>query len=148
MTEERNRQYTELCDWGPLLSIPGVHWINLQYDECTAEVAKAEKAFGATIHQWRNEDLKSDLESVVGLLWNLDFVITAPTAVSSLAGGVGVATLELDAGGDWTTHGEERSPWFPSIRVIRRPSGTLGWGSVIERVADEVRRSVGEMVPR
>ncbi|MEZ4457520.1 MAG: hypothetical protein R2882_13380 [Gemmatimonadales bacterium] len=99
-----------------------------------------------TIHRWPKENLRDDLESVAGLLWNLDAVVTAPTAVSSLAGAAGVRTFELDNGGDWTAHGEERSPWFSSIRIVRRPYGTSDWAPCVEQVARELVRLGGEVM--
>jgi hypothetical protein len=75
---------------------------------------------------------------VTGLLNTLDAVVTAPTAVSSLAGAVGVPTWELDAGGDWTALGEERSPWFPSIRMVRRAAEATDWREVMLRVAGDL----------
>lgn len=138
VTEERARAYSDLDAWAPLFAVPGVHWINLQYDDCTTELARIKQRFGVTVHRWPKENLKNDLESVVGLLWNLDAVVTAPTAVSSLAGGAGIPTWEVDNGGDWTAHGEERSPWFPSIRIVRRPYGTTDWTPVFQRIAGEL----------
>lgn len=138
VTEERARAYSDLEAWAPLFAVPGVHWINLQYDDCTAELARIKQRFGVTVHRWPKENLKNDLDGVVGLLWNLDAVVTAPTAVSSLAGGAGIPTWEVDNGGDWTAHGEERSPWFPSIRIVRRPYGTTDWTPVFQRIAGEL----------
>lgn len=135
---ERDRSYTSLDQWAPLFELEGIHWINLQYDDCSAEIKAASKQFGVTIHRWNSENLRDDLESVAGLLWNLDAVITAPTAVSSLAGAAGVRTWQVDNGADWTAHGEERSPWFPTIRVVRRSYGSTDWSPVLERIAAEV----------
>jgi hypothetical protein len=129
---------SSLAAWGPLFAVPGIHWVNLQYDECEPELEGAADRFGIKIHRWKSEDLTNDLESVVGLLWNLDAVVTAPTAVSPLAGGAGVPTWEIDNGTTWTAHGEDRSPWFPSVRAVRRPVGTKDWGSVLGRIAAEL----------
>lgn len=142
VTEDRARAYSGLDAWAPLFALPGIQWVNLQYDECEAELEAVSAAHGVRVHRWKTEDLKNDLESVVGLLWNLDLVITAPTAVSSLAGATGVATLEIDNGSDWTTHGEDQSPWFPSIHVVRRAFGTTNWRPVLDRVAAQLR-SIG-----
>jgi tetratricopeptide (TPR) repeat protein len=144
VTGDRARGYSPIEAWGPLFAVPGIHWINLQYDDCVTELEVAQHQFGVTVHRWPSENLKDDLESVVGLLWNLDAVITAPTAVSSLAGAAGVSTWELDNGSDWTAHGEDRSPWFPSIRVIRRPFGSTDWSPALERIAGELDSRRGE----
>jgi hypothetical protein len=138
LTEERRRGYSTLDDWGPLFELKGISWINLQYDDCGPELTAAERRFGVKIHRWKSENLKDDLESAVGLMWNLDAVVTAPTAVSSLAGGLGVPTWEVDTGGDWTAHGEDRSPWFPTVRVARRAAGTDRWEPVLARIATDL----------
>ena len=38
-TAERRLEYTQLDQWGELFAIPGVTWINLQYDDCERELA-------------------------------------------------------------------------------------------------------------
>ncbi|MEZ4589435.1 MAG: tetratricopeptide repeat protein [Gemmatimonadales bacterium] len=139
-TPERDRHYSRLEQWAPLFQLSDVHWVNLQYDDCEAELAGAEKTFGIKIHRWKGEDLRDDLESVVGLLWNLDGVVTAPTAVGSLAGGAGVRTWQVDVGGDWTCHGRSQSPWFPSLSVRSRPYGSTDWRTVFEGLAGEIEQ--------
>jgi hypothetical protein len=134
---ERRRHYTSLDQWGAAFRIPGIHWIALQYDECSAEIAAARERFGVEIRRWPRENLKDDFESTIGLIWNLDAVVTAPTVVGSLAGALGVRTWELDGGGDWTAHGEETSPWFPSMRVLRRSLAT-GWDPVFATLTTEL----------
>jgi hypothetical protein len=112
-----------------------VVWVNLQYDECEAELAGVREATGVEVARWAGEDLRNDLESVVGLLGVLDGVVTAPTAVSSLAGAVGVRTWQVDSGSDWTVFGGRVSPWFGSVEVESRGAGERSWGPVLERVA-------------
>ena len=138
LTDDRSRAYAAIEEWAPLFRLEGVHLINLQYDECTEEIARVKEQFGVTIHRWPKENLKNDLESVVGLIWNLDAVVTAPTAVSSLAGAAGAPTWEVDNGTDWTAHGEERCPWFPNLRMVRRPPGSPDWRPAMERIAAEI----------
>ncbi len=138
MTPERQRHYPPLDAFQPLLETPGIIWVNLQYDECTEELDRVEREFGVRIHNWAGEDLKNDFESVAGLMAALDGVVTAPTAVSSMAGAVGRPTWQVDSGSDWTRFGELRSPWFPSIRVVARAAADPGWLTVMETVQAEL----------
>ena len=138
LTEDRVHQYSSLEDWSSLFELPGIHWINLQYDECGAELERAERRFDVKIHRWPDENLRDDLESVVGLLWNLDAVVTAATAVCSFAGAAGVRTWQVDAGTDWTALGEKRSPWFPTVRLARRRPGTTDWQPALQEIAREL----------
>ncbi len=137
-TAERRRHYPSFADWGPIWRVPGIVWVNLQYDDCDEELAGLETNTGLTVHRWPAEDLRNDLESVAALIAGLDAVVTAPTAVSSLAGAVGARTWQVDSGSDWTALGEARSPWFPSITVIRKGAGERSFGPLLERLAGEL----------
>jgi len=143
-TSQRSRQYAPVASWAPVLGTPGVTWVNLQYDDCEAELAQVERATGLTIHRWPDLDLRDDLESVAALISALDGVVTAPTAVSSFAGALGVRTWQLDAGTDWTAHGEPRSPWFPSIELVRRGPAERGWIDAMDRLRGELTAWIGE----
>jgi Tfp pilus assembly protein PilF len=138
-THDRRRHYSRLSEWRALFEIEDAVWINLQYDDCEDELLAAEAEFGIRIQRWPAVDLKNDLEAVAALIWHLDVVVTAPTAVSSLAGLVGIDTWELDTGADWTAFGEHRSPWLPAIRLARRAPSTPDWEPVIRTVAADLR---------
>ncbi len=139
---ERDRYYADLAAWAPILRTPGLTIINLQYDDAESEIAKAEAACGVAIHRWPAVDLRNDLESVAALIWSLDLVVTAPTAVGALAGALGTETWQIDPGTDWTLFGEERSPWLPAIRAFRREAGTADWRPLLDSVAGHLRERV------
>ncbi|MEO8449715.1 MAG: tetratricopeptide repeat protein [Gemmatimonadota bacterium] len=142
-TADRLRFYAALAEWGPLFAVQGVTWINLQYDDCEAEIREIEAAAGIVINRWVESDLRDDLESVAALVDQLDLVITAPTAVSSIAGFVGTETWELDSGNDWTGHGEVRSPWLPAVRVFSRNAWGGTWSGLFAGVAAELKTRAG-----
>lgn len=127
----RRAAYTGVEDWRPVLAVPGIVPVNLQYGDCAAELSRAESAFGVHIHQWPDLDLKDDFESVAALVAALDLVIVPATAAGELAGALGVPVWRL-AGPDWTQLGTSVRPWFPSMRLIAPRPG--------ERVADVLPR--------
>ncbi|MEO8449716.1 MAG: N-acetylglucosaminyltransferase, partial [Gemmatimonadota bacterium] len=141
LTPDRRRHYAPLTAWARLLAVPGVTWICLQYDECGDELATFEQLAGIRIHRWPDEDLKNDLESVAALVAELDGIVTAPTAISSLAGAVGARTWQVDSGSDWTIGGERASPWFPTVEVVPRRLPE-SWDAVMDRVAGGIRSSL------
>jgi hypothetical protein len=143
LTPDRQRHYAPLQAWKPVFTTPGVTFVNLQYDECRPELAALERDWGVRVHQWDGENLRDDLESVVGLVAGLDAVISAPTAVSSLAGAVGALTWQVDSGSDWTAFGEARSPWFPRIELLQKRTADADWGPVMRAAADRLRGLVG-----
>lgn len=121
VTAQRESAYTRLVDWAPLFRLPGVSLVNLQYGDCTAEIAQAAAA-GHRLHRWDDLDLKDDFENVAALVSNLDLVISPATAVGELAGALGVPVWRL-CGPDWTQLGCAVRPWFPSMRLFQPRSG-------------------------
>jgi hypothetical protein len=121
-----------------------VQWVLLQYDECDAELAALRDQLGVQLHRWPGVDLKQDLESVVGLMAGLDAVVTAPTAVSSLAGAVGTQCWQVDNGSDWTTLGGSLSPWFPRLEVVSKLGPEESWDGVLTRVSAKLATWLAE----
>ncbi|CAK0775773.1 protein O-GlcNAc transferase [Azospirillaceae bacterium] len=117
VTVHRRTAYTRLEQWRDILTLPGVHWVNLQYDRCEEEVAAAEAAFGIKIARWPDIDLKNDLEAAAALTASLDLVITAPTAVSEMAGALGIPVWRTTERGEWTLLGTRSRPWYPTMRL-------------------------------
>ena len=54
--------------WKEVFLTSGITFVNLQYDDCAIELAALERDWGVRVHQWAGENLKDDLESVVGRL--------------------------------------------------------------------------------
>ncbi|HYD66562.1 tetratricopeptide repeat protein [Azospirillum sp.] len=132
-TGERGGAYARLDAWGPLLSVPGVRFVNLQYDRCDAVLEAAERRFGIAIARWPDLDLMNDLENAAALTAALDLVISAPTAVAEMAGALGVPTWRLMPGDDWTRLGTAARPWYPAQRPFQPRPGE-GLASVLERL--------------
>jgi hypothetical protein len=76
------------------------------------------------------------LDAAAAMLW-LDLIITVDSMPAHLAGVLGrpVWTL-LKEEADWRwMEAEDRSPWYPSMRLFRRRGD---WRELIERVASEI----------
>ncbi len=112
----RDWLYASLMDFHALGSLEGVTFIDLQYDESGAERAEFEAATGIKLHHFDDLDMKDDLDRTSGLIAALDGVISAPTAVAQIAGAVNVPCWRVIIGSDWSCLGQERSPWFPSVK--------------------------------
>ncbi|MGF7175140.1 tetratricopeptide repeat protein [Azospirillum doebereinerae] len=125
MTEERRAAYTRLDQWGAILAVPGIDFVNLQYDDCDTEIRQAEARFGVRIHRWADLDLKDDFDGAAALVANLDLVISPAMSAGELAGALGVPVWRF-GGRDWTQLGTGVRPWFPSMRLFQpRPGETL-----------------------
>jgi tetratricopeptide (TPR) repeat protein len=140
--------YTRILDWGPILTLPGVHFINLQYDECDAEIRLAEEAFGIRIHAWEDLNRKDDFDGVSALLKHLDLVLAPNTTVLEHAGALGVPALYMVrvpvAYDHWRrkdASGQDRI--YPSVRHIY---GDRHWdsASLMANTAAEIKRQLSD----
>ncbi|WP_353860672.1 tetratricopeptide repeat protein [Azospirillum formosense] len=133
VTAHREGAYTRITDWLPLLEVPGVRVVNLQYGDCAAELASIEPDGVRRVHRWDDLDLKNDLEGVAALMAALDLVILPATAAGELAGALGVPVWRL-GGRDWTWMGSGVRPWFPTQRLIAPYPAETSAG-VVRRIA-------------
>lgn len=140
MSRERRRSYTALDQWDPILTLPGIHFINLQYDQCENEIAATEARLGIAIHRWPDLDLMNDLDAVAALTAELDLVITAPTAVGELSGALGIPTwtmlLKHESAMDL---GSGRMPWEPTVKLYYR-----NWDDSWERITARIAADLDE----
>ncbi len=135
VTAEREKSYTTLPQWAPILRTPGVQLINLQYDDCALALADARDRLGISIRSWPDLDLKNDFEGTAALMAGLDLVVSIPNSVGELAGALGRPTWRLHRGpGSWTMLGTDRRPWFPLMRIFEG-DGSRDFGIVIAAVA-------------
>jgi Flp pilus assembly protein TadD len=105
--------YAPLEEWAAFIrALPG-SIVSLQYDGDPAEIARLEALSGRGIAVPENLDQKNEIDRTAGLIATLDRVATAPTAVSWLAAGLGVATVKILGGPGWTSFGTDHEPFAP-----------------------------------
>jgi tetratricopeptide (TPR) repeat protein len=145
----RRLDCTELRDWGPVFAVPNVHLVNLQYDDCRAELADACARFGAPIHVWPDTDLKQDVDEVAALMTALNLVVSVGTSVACLAGALGRPVWQLTqiSSGDCWTMGQNYVPWLPSVRIYGH-SFNQRWAEVLERIAVDLASEGRAMTAR
>ncbi|BAI74098.1 TPR domain-containing protein (plasmid) [Azospirillum sp. B510] len=143
VTAERRHAYTSLEEWEPLLSLPGLLPVSLQYDGREEEIAAVEERHSLRIHRWADLDQLADLDGTAALMANLDLVITVASAVGEMAAALGVPVWRLGRR-DWTQLGTAVRPWFPTMRCVQ-PEGGYGVGTAIPKVKQMlIRLSAGD----
>ncbi len=147
---ERRRQFAPFELWAPVLAVPGVFFVNLQYGDCADELAHARDTLGVDIWQPPGIDLKQDLDDVAALTCALDLTIGLSNATLNLAGACGAPTWLIAPRGAWTMLGTNRYPWYPQARCFTafpKRDGEGGWQAAMKDVAAALgataRRSSG-----
>lgn len=138
MDAKRSKYYSALDMWGPVLKLPGVRFVNLQYGDCKDELSRAEEKHGVKIEVIDGLDLKNDIDGAAALSAAVDLVISAPTAAAATAAAVGTETWFLTAGRTWPQLGTMEFPWYRKSRVFT-PEGFGQWYKMLEQVAEAVK---------
>ncbi|MCH8923030.1 MAG: tetratricopeptide repeat protein [Planctomycetes bacterium] len=145
---ERRKRTTTLDQWRDIFAAPGVHFINLQYGECSEEIEAARRQMGVTIHDFQEGDPLVDLDEFAAKVAALDLVISVGNATVHMAGAVGTpawAMLPLVPAWRWHVRGSQ-SPWYASVRLFRQRERTR-WQPVFEEVARSLHEKVGQPFP-
>lgn len=140
---KREKYYSTLDMWEPILKTPGVRFINLQYDDCTAEIEAAAKKFGCKIEVIDGLDLKYDLDGAAALSACVDLVLSAPTAAAAIAGSVGTEVWFMSSCVSWPQLGTQEYPWYRKTRGFV-PERFGDWSSLLPDVAGELGKWAAE----
>jgi Flp pilus assembly protein TadD len=126
--------------WEPILKTPGVHFINLQYGNCTKDLQDVKENFGVTVHDWPDVDPLKDIETPAAQISALDLVVSIDNTTVHVAGALGVPTwVLLPFIPNWRWGSDtEKSYWYPSLRLFRQAE-INNWEELIERVAYKLR---------
>ncbi len=122
---------------GAVFAIPNVHFVNLQYGDCAAELAAAKESLGVTIHNWPDVNPLTDLDDFAAQIAELDLVISVDSATVHMAGALGVPVwtlLHFAANWRWLLDRDD-TPWYASMRLARQPEFGR-WEPVFESVAE------------
>ncbi|MDE2182261.1 MAG: tetratricopeptide repeat protein [Alphaproteobacteria bacterium] len=142
---KRAKYYSTLDMWEPILTTPGVRFVNLQYGDCAGELSQACARFGTTIETIDGLDLTRDVDGVAVLSAALDLVISAPTAAAATAGSVGTEVWFLCAGRTWPQLGTQEFPWYRKTRVFS-PEKFGDWASLMPAIAKELAAFAGRPI--
>jgi Flp pilus assembly protein TadD len=122
-----------LAQLAPLLSIPDVEFVSLQYgDQSDAkDIPNLRLLNPATI---------SDFDDLAATVLEMDLIVSVQTTLIHLAGALGApCRVMVPHVAEWRYGADgETMPWYGSVRLIRQ-GHERDWGPVIERIAAEVR---------
>jgi len=141
--DARHRYFSPFDNWAPVLSVEGASLINLQYGDCSEELALAEQRYGVRVWNPPGIDLKQDLDDVTALCAAMDLVIGFSNATLNLAAAAGAPTWLIGSPGAWTRLGTDRYPWYPQVRTFTAAS--MGdWDPVMTQVGEALGAFVAQ----
>jgi Flp pilus assembly protein TadD len=133
----RSLQFAPLAAWAQFIrDLPGTV-VSAQYDATPEEIARLSAISGREILVPPALDQKHELDRACAMLSALDRVVSAPTAVSWLAAGAGVATSKVLYDSSWTSFGTAYEPFAPSC-VCVTPRTRGDWNDVFAQILAQV----------
>ncbi|MCC7168077.1 MAG: hypothetical protein IT565_10965, partial [Rhodospirillales bacterium] len=143
VTRERARHFfADPLELAPLLTVPGVRFVNLQAKLAPGEIERLQDTLGVTIETVPGLDLFDDLDGTAALMAGLDLVIANGSATAILAGALGVPTgLFYVAHSHWDRLGTDIIPWLPSVTLWTRKMGESWEGALGEAGRPLIARS-------
>lgn len=120
----------------PMLSIPGVTWVSLQYKDPTAEIRAFERKNRIKVHHWKRAAESSDMDDVAALVSALDCVVSVTTSTVHLCGALGVKCFTLVPSRPQWFYGLSGSsiPWYESLELCRQSGDAWPFESVRAKV--------------
>lgn len=136
---KRQKYFTVLDAWSPVLKTAGVKFVNVQYGDCKDDLVRIAEKYGVEVTAFEDLDLKQDIEGAAALSAALDLVISAPTAAAAIAASVGTETWFLTAGRTWPQLGTDHYPWYRAAPVFS-PENFGDWTSLMPKVSEKLAR--------
>ena len=126
-----------LVDLLPILSVPGLRFVSLQYGDCAEDFEALRRESGIEVVHW--PEAIADYEETAALCVALDMTVSVCTSVIHLNGALGKPVLVMvPAVPEWRYGvSGETMPWYPSVQLIRQAERG-DWSDVFARVAADL----------
>ena len=125
----------------PILDLPNVKFLNLQYGDPQKEGEGFHPSLITT-----HIDTFLDLENVAALMEICDVIISPSCANVHIAGAMGKDVLLLDANKLWYWNNRlgNQSLWYPGVRIYQRENMNAPWDLQLKQVEEELETMLGE----
>jgi len=143
--DPQNNTSFALSQWRPILEVPGLRFVSVQYGDRRAEIEAVNRELRISILHDHTVDPLVDLDRTSAQIAALDLTVTMQNSSLHLAALANrPAFLLVPFIPDWWTGlTSETSPWAPGATLFRQQN-PYDWPATIERVAAALRRWGGK----
>ncbi|MBY0510765.1 MAG: tetratricopeptide repeat protein [Rhodospirillaceae bacterium] len=138
----------DLANWGALLDLPGITFVNLQYGDCAAELAAVRSNVGVEIFQDSEIDSLKNMDDFFAQVAAMDLVISTSNTTVHVAGSLNVPVWLIDParpGRLWYWfRNRAHSPWYPAMHIFptlnqQVRDGVSWWADGVDEAARRLR---------
>ncbi|MBY0510764.1 MAG: tetratricopeptide repeat protein [Rhodospirillaceae bacterium] len=143
---------SDLAAWRPILTVPGVTFVNLQYGDCAEELAAVKAEYGVDVIQDDDVNALKSVDDFFAQVAAMDLVISTSNTTVHAAGSLNIPAWVMLVTGPGTLWywflDRTNSPWYPSLRLFRQPRENNGrdtpwWTEVVDLVGEQLRVWMG-----
>ena len=134
----RSLHYPPISVWSPVLKIPDVTFINLQYIDYEEDISTVQDELGVTIHNLEDIDQYNNIDEVAALCSALDIVVSTKATPPMISAGVGTPTKIAN----WRHSSYNNilnNPHCTSLQMIHKDTSER-WDNVFSSIAEDVRQ--------
>lgn len=132
----------------PLLSLPGMRFVDLQYGDTSAERAELLAQHQIALQKLDDIDSFQDIDALAALVSACDIVVTVSNTTAHLAAALGkpvIVMLPASPSLFWYWHLDRSdSPWYPSA-VLLRQTQAGDWDEVIATASAALNEFAGAL---
>ena len=132
----RLQHYPPISEWSPVLTIPDVTFINLQYKNFTDDLAKIQNELGVKVHNFDDLDQYGNVDEVAALCSALDMVVSTKVTPPFISSGVGTSTKIAN----WRQSSANTiltNPVTLSFEMFHRDTSET-WDNVFNSIAEDI----------
>ena len=138
MSVSRLQNYAPISALSPVLALPNVNFINLQYSDYSKDLNAVKKEFGVEVHNFDDLDHFNNLDDVAALISALDAVVSTKMTVPLISAGVGTSTkLANWRQSSWSNI--LHNPVGPSLEIFERDTWEP-WNDVFCSIANDLSK--------
>jgi ADP-heptose:LPS heptosyltransferase len=141
-----DKKSMRLSDLLPVLEIPGISFVNLQYGDTSEECEDFVKQTGIHIQSCPSVDNFHDLDGHAALIEVCDFIVMGSNSTAHVAGSVGKETYLALSGGQgalwyWANQSQGHCLWYPSVQIFRQEHAGE-WAFPVQKIRDAILKKI------
>ena len=130
--------YASVSDLSPILGIPNVTFINLQYVDFEKDLNIIKDKYGVIVNNFEDLDHFNNLDDVAALTAALDMIVSTKTTVPLISAAVGTPTKLANWKQSWWNN-ILLNPSGPSVDIFERDTWE-SWDNVFTLIAKDIRQ--------
>ena len=138
VSPHRLQHYPSISEWSPVLKVPDVTFINLQYTDYVDDIAKVQDEFGVSVHNFEDIDQYNNIDEVAALCSALDMVVSVKSTVPLISAALGTLT-KLPSWKQSVWNNILHNPVGPWINIYERNTWEP-WDNVLSLIAKDISK--------